>query len=232
MNFNTEFNKENLKELYSENKLLVLPVVAIIISVFLLLFVILPQMLAFPSNKAQADEETVKLDKMQASYDLLSKTDEKTVDSNLTMAQLALPDKKDFESVLNAISIAAGNSSTQILNYIYQESNGNQTKYPTIQFKIDIAGELKEATSFINELYKTYPLSNVISFTSSDGVTTFQVVFYYRAFPPITPDNRQMVVKMNQSEENALKTISEWSNSSQSSDNAAATPSASASTPF
>lgn len=210
MIFNSEFNKENILAIYEENKQFILPLVAIIISILLLLFLILPQIIAFPSNKAEADRETVKLNKMQAAYDYLIKLDEQIVNSNLTLAQKALPDKKDFGSVLNAISIASGKSSTQIFDYKFQESSGTQTKYPTLLFNIEIIGGIREAISFINELYKVYPLSTVAGFSSANNFSKINVNFYYRAFPPITEDDRLTVTKMNNEQQSALETISKW----------------------
>lgn len=233
MNFTSEFNKENLIEVYSENKLYLLPLLGIIVSIFLLLFFVLPQAFSFPSNKSQADVESVRLAKMQDSYDFLSKTDPKLVDANLVVAQRTLPDKKDFESVLNAISLAAGNSSTQIIDYTFKEGNQVQAKYSALLFKIELAGGVKEAISFINELYKAYPLSSVESLSNTANISAMEVNFYYRAFPPITADDRQMVGKMNGAQEETLKLISEWTNTPPGQETTSATPSATTtSSPF
>lgn len=210
MNFNSEFSKENLLELYSGNKEFSVPILAIFISIVLFVFMVIPQIISFPSKKAEADQESVKLNKIQAAYDLLSNLDGQVLDTNLTTAQKALPDKKDFESVLNSISSASGNSQTQIIDYTFQSSSNATDKYPTLLFKIEILGGVKEATNFINELYKTYPLSDATGFTNSNNISKIDVVFYYRAFPPITIDDRITVAKTSQMQEDALKTISGW----------------------
>lgn len=231
MDFNTEFSKENLLELYSSNKDLVVPILSIVISASLFLFVIFPQLISFSAKKSEADLENIKLSKMQETYDMLSKLDENVVDSNIKTAQKALPDKKDFESILTAISTAAGNSSTQIIDYTYQASSNNSDKYPTILFKIQIIGGAREAVRFTDELYRTYPLADVTSIVSSDSIDKLDVSFYYKAFPYVTVDDRTMVGKMSKKQEDALKTISGWTNT-ESVIEIPTEASASSSTPF
>lgn len=232
MNFNSEFNKENLIELYSANKQLVVSIIAIFISVILFVFIVLPQLVVFPSKKAEADQENIRLSRIQAAYDLLTSIDNEAVGSNLKIAQKTLPDKKDFESVLNAISVASGNSATQIIDYTFSSGGNASEKYPTLLFKIETFGGINEAVNFINELYKTYPLSDVTSLISSDNISKMDIVFYYRAFPPITIDDRITVTEMNEAQNNALKIISGWQDTTSSELEIFPEASASSTTPF
>lgn len=219
MSLGSKLTKESIYGLYQDNKDYVLPVLAIITSLFLFFIFIVPQLLSFPSRKQEVDKENEKLRKIKETKEILLNSDENLIDSQLRIASKALPPGKSFEEILNGISTAAALSGTQIENYKFESQNilspeTNDSKFPSLLFEVSIIGTTKDATSFIRELYKTYPASDAISMLTSFGATNIKILFYYKSFPLVNPEDRIQIKNISAKESGALKDISSWNDTS------------------
>lgn len=215
MNLNTRLGKDSILGLYEDNKEYSLPILSIVISFFLFFVFIVPQVLSFPSRKQEVDTETAKLNKIKETEKILQSADENLINSQLKIASKALPPGKSFEEILNGISTAAALSAAQIENYKFDNqiilpSEGEASKFSSLLFDVSIIGTTKDATSFIKELYKTYPASDVTSIVTSSGATNVKILFYYKSFPSIAPENRTQLKNISAKEKAALSEISKW----------------------
>ncbi len=213
MKINTQLNKEAIANLYFENKEYSLPLFAIVISVLLFFVFIVPQATSFPSRKNEIDIETAKLNKIKESEKVLSAINEDLIDSQLKISSKALPPNKAFEEVLNSISTAATLSNTQIENYQFQEDEdvlADADKFPLLTFEVDVIGGVGQAIEFINQLHKTYPISEVTNIISTGGVSTITVLFYYKPFPSISSEDRGQIRNMSAKEKSTIDEISKW----------------------
>ncbi len=217
MKLTNQLNKEGIINLYFENKDYLLPVFAIIVSFFLFFIFIVPQILSFPSRKQDVDAETAKLNKIKESEKILSAANKNLIDSQLKTASKTLPANKAFEDVLNGISTAATLSNSQIESYQFRDQgnalNGNQ-KFLSLNFNVTIIGNVEQAIEFINQIHKTYPISEAINISSSEGSSTISMLFYYRPFPSIGAEDRTQIRNMSAREKAALVEISKWNDTS------------------
>lgn len=213
MKINTQLNKEAIANLYFENKEYALPLFAIIVSVLLFFVFIVPQATSFPSRKNEIDIETAKLNKIKESEKVLSSIDENLIDSQLKIVSKALPSNKAFQEVLNSISTAATLSNTQIENYQFQEDENalvDANKFPSLTFEVDVTGDVRQAIELINQLHKTYPISEVTNIINSGGVSTITILFYYKPFPSISFEDRGQIRNMSAKEKSTIDEISKW----------------------
>ena len=213
MKINTQLNKEAIANLYFENKEYALPLFAIIVSVLLFFVFIVPQAISFPSRKNEIDIETAKLNKIKESEKVLSTIDEDLIDSQLKIASKALPSNKAFEEVLNSISTVVMLSNTQIKSYQFQEDENvlaDANKFPSLTFEVDIIGGVGQAIEFINQLYKTHPISEVTSIISTGNVSTITILFYYKQFPSIIFEDIAQIRNMSAKEKSTIDEISKW----------------------
>ncbi len=219
MKFNTELNKDSLREFYLENKKFMVPAAAIAISFALFIFFILPQILAFPQNKQEADLENEKLTRIEQALEAARNANPQNIDSQLTVASATLPQVKNFESVLGTIESAASLSNTLILSYVFQDTQTpdqeNTSKgTPSLNFKIEILGDPQEATFFIDELYVSNPISDVIGVNTSDGVSELDVLFYYKPLETISAEQKIEIKLLSADQNNIFNQISDWKNPS------------------
>ena len=215
MKFNNELNKEALINLYFENKEYIYPIIAIAAASLLFIFLIIPQVLSFPSKFSEMQAESVKLDKIKKASELLSNANPDEISAQLAISTKALPNKKDLESVLGAIAVASGKSQVQVESFNFSDvsTQALEEKTPTLNFQISTLGTIDDASRFLDELYKTYPVSDLISFTHSQNVSKISIDFYYKAFSEIKPEDPVTVSPMSNEQKSALQTISVWSDS-------------------
>lgn len=212
---NSNLNKESLKILYLENKEFVLPFIAIGISLILFFVFILPQVLAFPSKKASRDQELIRLNEIKAAKQLLDGINEKELDSQIKTSTEALPSDKDYGAILNAIIKAANLSNTQLDGYGFSGSIGAQSgktesKTPNLTFKIGVNGDPIQVVKFVEELYKTSPVSGITKIDYTGGISELTVEFYYKAFSPNVTSSQILPRELTVKEKTVLNKISSW----------------------
>ncbi len=219
MNLNKKLTKEEISSLYADNKQYSLPILSVVISIFLFFIFIVPQVFSFPSKKQEVDIENIKLNKIKEAKKILAAADENLIDSQLKTASKALPSGKSFEEILNGISTAAGLSGVQIENYKFDDKNvllskTQASKFSSLLFEVTVIGTAQDAIEFIRQLYKTYPTSDAISILTSSGITNVKILFYYKTFPSISPEEKTQVRNFSAKEKAALDEISKWNDNS------------------
>lgn len=199
--------------LYRRYKEYLLPVGVIIACILLFLLVIIPQFQNFLDNQQQAKTESNKLIILKNNLNLLNNMNESQVDSQLQIVSAALPPNKDFEGILNGISVAADKTGVFLGDYEFQV--GNITKpslsiqsFPSLQLTLSINGGVSGVTRFMGELYKTVPLSEITAVKVSNATSEITILFYYKPFPPIGFDNS---VPINSVSQEGLSTVSKLS---------------------
>ncbi|GEM_PF-2476572 len=215
---NSKLDKESLKILYLENKEFVLPFLAIGISFVLFFVFILPQVLSFPSKKASRDQEIIRLNEIKAAKQLLAGINESELDSQIKSSTTALPSDKDSGAILNAIIKAANLSNTQLDGYGFSGSIGAQSgkagnKNPNLTFKISVNGDPIQVVKFVEELYKTSPVSEITNIDYAGGISELTVEFYYKAFTPNVTSNEILPRELTVKEKATLDKISSWNQS-------------------
>lgn len=216
MKLKSEINKDSILSLYYENREFILPIFAIIVSVLLFIIFIIPQVLSFPARKNEVDQEVEKLNKIKEGEKVLSNANTDLINSQVEIVSKTLPDKKSFETILNVISKAANLSNSLIESYVFEETSMSQTpkNFQSITFEISIFGDVAQALDFIDELYQSYPISNVTSIKNSENLSTITMDFYYSPFISQKLEDRTLVRAMSPREKETLSQISEWIDSS------------------
>lgn len=180
-----------LKFLYSRYKGFLVPVIVIFSSFALFVVVIIPQIQGLFTIKAKAQEASKKISVIRNNFNLLSNMSDSTLDSQLQILSFALPINKDFVGILNAVSSASYKSGVIVGSFQLQIGDLSQTPIDksgtsTITLNLNIDGSVKDVSSFVGELGKTLPLSEVYSVEIGSNLSTVSIVFYYKPLPPIT----------------------------------------------
>lgn len=215
---NPKLNKDTLLSLFYENKEMVLPVFAIAVSILLFVIFIIPQLLSFPSRKNLVDAENATLNKIKESEKTLSTANIDLINSQIELAVKTLPEKKTIEEVLGAIFTVASLSNSQIESYQFidsvteraSSSKESKNKYKSIDFSVNIFGDINQTVDFIDQLYKSYPVSSVKDINISEGVASMTISFFYSPFVSGSLDDRTNVRPMSEKEKEAIEEIQSW----------------------
>jgi hypothetical protein len=190
MNKKANLDKDALKLLYTRYKSYLIPIGAILICVFLFIYIISPQMQNIQDLQNQEKLEAKKLDILKSNLDLLYSLDSQTLDNQLKLVSKALPAEKDFIGVINGLSIVSSKSNTTLGDYGF--SVGEIGKSPTtvkgvpkLEFTLTVNGSLNNLINFLKELKKTAPLSEIKTISLTNSSTTLSMIFYYKPLPPV-----------------------------------------------
>jgi hypothetical protein len=197
-----------------------LPIFVVFACILILFFVIIPQFQNYLLSRRQLDEETQKLNVLKNNYNFLTSLDDSKNSSDLKLLSLVLPPSKDFTGIINAISASASKTGVSIGDFSF--SLGNLAKaenlgissQPSIKIEINLIGDAQAITNFINELYKTAPVAEIVSVKTNLNNSNLTILFYYKPFPPQNVSDDVPVVQISSKNLNLLKQIYAWNNTS------------------
>lgn len=218
MNKKVNIDAATFNFLYAKYKQYLLPVGVILACVFLFLFVVVPQFQNLLSAQEQAKVEQNKLAVLRSNLNVLSNLNQGQLDSQLQIVTNAFPPGKDFSGILSAVATAANRAGVFLGDYEFQVgdiSKPNQqglTAYPNLQLVLTVNGGAAGVTRFISELYKTAPVSEVVSVKMTNATSEVTANFYYRPFPPLGYNDATPISIVSPDGLTTINNLSKWSN--------------------
>jgi len=210
-------DQETIVFLYKKNKNYILPVLIIFVCIFLFFQVIIPQINNLFELQKQAKVEQVKLETLRKNLTSLTNLDPSVLESQYKIATAVFPVNKDFAGIIGAISVAAGKSGLLVGDYDFSVGDVSKPqtdvkKFPFLKISVNLSGDIKNASGFISELYKTAPLSEVVSLSSSTNSISLTINFYYKTIPPINFKEEIPLQALSVDSRKHLADIAKWSN--------------------
>lgn len=217
MKLNTEINKETMEYFYREYKALLIPIFAIIISILLILFFLVPQLTAFPGKKTEVESENLKLKKLNEVKLILQTSNAETVDDNLAISAKALPIEKNFELILRAISQSADKSGALVDGYSFKATPidpASTLKFLKVEFSLEIEADSDQTVAFMRELSRTFPISEITSVKYSGARSSLVISFFYKPVDAGGVYDRTQIRSLTSEEQNILSEILSWDDNS------------------
>ncbi len=213
MNEKLNVDINTLKIIYAKYREHILFIFIILVCLILFLTVIIPRIRELVVLSKNAKSENKRLITLQNNLNFLSNLSDSTLDSQFNLVSSALPAGKDFEGILNAISLAAIKSGVSLSDYDFQVGDLSQTSinvsgFPFLKLSLNIKADPKKTVSFLNELYKTLPLSEVITISESNNFSSITILFYYKPMRRAGLKNDEPITTISSE---GLKLISELS---------------------
>jgi hypothetical protein len=207
MNKKVNIDSEVLKTLYRENKDFLVPIFAILASIIIIIFFIIPQFNGFIAKQNQIQTEEDKLANLNQSLSVLNSTSDTVLDNDISKTSIALPASKDFASILNAISNAASVSNVSLGDFEFSIGDvsgvaSSGSIVPSLKISLNNSGSTQSVINFLSQLDKSAPISEVTSVKSAGNFSSIDVDFYYKPFPPkglTNPGNIHAISPANQS---------------------------------
>lgn len=235
MNKKINLEGTTFKFLYEKYKFYLLPIIITLTSIFLFLRITLPFLGEYQSLQGLKVEEEKKLQTLRSNYEILSNIDDGNLDSQLAVATDALPSGKDFASVLNAVSTSAGKSGVILGDYEFQVGNISEdtpsVKFPSLELVLTVNGGVSQSLAFVEELYKSVPLAEVLNMEINNNRSLITVIFYYKSLPG-TPSVTAPIANLSEKNLSTINTIFTWNNARLESEFVPLVSTASATSPF
>ncbi|MEX2007559.1 MAG: hypothetical protein WD992_02185 [Candidatus Levyibacteriota bacterium] len=213
MNKNVDI--ETLKAIYNAHRAYVIPALMIIASVFLVFFALIPQIQDLLTTLSERSIEQQKLQTLKSNLNLLTTTDEVDLDSKLGVALRALPQDKDFESILTTISSVADRAGIGLGNFEFRVgdiagSAPEDNLLPSLGVTLVVSGGASGASRFMTDLAESLPISEVKKIDINVDFATILVAFYYKSLSSanISVDTRLTPLSAKQTE--LLDQLSSW----------------------
>lgn len=217
MKKNINIDKEALTVLYKKNKEYLLPIVIITVCFSLFIFVIIPQIYSLFDLKAEARRESEKLNILKTNYTNLLNVNDSTLESQYRVSSSVLPVGKDFAGILNAVSIAASKADVSIGAFEFRVGDLSKPptsvkKFPILELTLNLNGDANGASRFISELYKTAPISEIITLKTYYNSINTTINFYYKAIPSVSFKEETPLKLLSEADIIVFDNISKWVN--------------------
>lgn len=215
MNEKTNIDINTIKIIYTRYKQQILFIITILVCLLLFLVVIIPRILELSTLSKNAKNEADKLIILKNNLDLLSGMDDSTLDSQLKLVSSALPMDKDFEGILNAVSQAAINSGVSLSDYEFQvgdlsEASIKTSGFPYLSMSLSVKSTYQGTVKFVNELYRSFPISEVVSISQEYNSAIVKILFYYKPLPQIRFNDSEPIQAVSPKGIELINKLSLW----------------------
>ena len=181
-----------LKFLYERYREHIIPSLIILVSFLLFARIILPSIFDVLEARETQKLELDKLANMENKIGLLQDADESILDSRLDLVSSALPIKKDFLAILNAVSSSSEKSGVSISSFklsVGSLSETEEAEIPTLQVELFVNGSALAVNDFMKILNTTLPISEISNVSASINESLVKINFYYKTLVRSVPDD-------------------------------------------
>lgn len=173
--------------------------VILLISFFLIGNILIPQTENWFSIRDETLATKQRIHIIKSNIAAISSQNKNKLEENRSAVIRALPVEKDFGSIVNAIAQSSAKSRVSINDFTFglgSISTPSASKalplnsLDTTTLTLSLKGDIDAVTTFIKELEKKLPLSEVESVDTSEGTINVLIVFYSKPYRPtkIFPD--------------------------------------------
>lgn len=213
----TGIDRSTIIYLYKKNRDYVIPIIAIIIGFILFIRITIPTLNNLSEREQEVKFEKQKLETLKNNFKILSELNESILDSQLLAATDALPSGKNFAGVLNAVSISANRAGIFLGDFEFQVGDLSKTVTPTkglpsLQLSLVTTGNANATAGFVNELYKSLPISEITNIEVNGNRATLSTVFYYKPNALGKTDEYLPVSNLSQTDLKTIVEITSWNN--------------------
>lgn len=184
MNGKINADLKSLKFIFERNKSFILPSIIVMVCIIIFLQFVIPQFGILFAAQKEAKQASLKLQVLKENLNVLANLDEKSLDEQLKVLNLALPLNKDFTGILNSIYYVSQKTGVSLGNFSLQigELAGTAKKedFPSISLSVPVNANAIGVNSFVETLSKTVPLSQITLIKVGSITSLVKLSFYYK----------------------------------------------------
>jgi hypothetical protein len=202
-------------------------VVTIVVCVFLIFRVVIPQIGNWFSIQSEIAATSQRIDILKSNINYMNNLDRGQLASDLDTATRALPPAKDFGSILNAIAASAVKAGVSLDDYSFQvgsistssaaaKKNNTALKdgISTVQLSVNLSGAIGGVRDFLDEVEQKLPLAEVVGLEMDNKNAIVDIQFYQKDFPKIVFQDEQPLAALSDKHRALLQQLSGWQSAS------------------
>ncbi len=210
---------KELQGYYLKYKKQILPIAFIMLSVFIIFAVIMPQISSISDTKAEVQDQTDEFNTLSETLRTVSTVTQADTESNLQLANRALPNTKDISIIFTALNSAATESDAELRDFSLKIGGlfGKAEKTAGVKGipSIDVIANIYSATpssfvKFSQKVQAKLPLSEVKKIDISGDKAKFELSFYYKPYDLAALARKGTVAPLSTADQNLLNQIMQW----------------------
>lgn len=208
MNGKINADIKSIKFILSRNKPYFLPVSIIFICIILFFQFIIPQFNSLLLAQREAKAASLKLEILKDNLNMLTNTNENSLDEQLKLLNQTLPLSKDFAAILNSIYYASSKAGVGLGAFSLKVGDLSKSEksdmFSIISMSVPINSDATGVNSFVAAISKTLPLSEVTLIKIGDKASAINLSFYYK---PLGSNKNNDDVRINPLTQKGLSLI-------------------------
>lgn len=211
----TNIDVETLRIIYSRYKKHIIYGGTIAICLFFFIFFTIPKTLELSELNKERTVEIKKLQVLNGNLFLLRTLNDNDLDQKLQTASRALPSSKDFEGILNAISLASNKSGASLNDYSFvvgelSKSSDANSGFPSVKLTLSLRASSSQIIAFLKNLSETVPLSEVTNISQKKDSVAITALFYYKSVDTNSLSSEARLSGISPKHLTLIDTISSW----------------------
>lgn len=200
----------------------------IVVCVILIIQIIIPQAQSWFSLRDEVLATRERIAVLRENQNFMNNLDRSLLESQLQVATQALPHEKNFDSILDAISVAALTAGVSLGDFSFQvgtissASPSAQQAVPgadpngltNVDITLTVASNIDGTKRFLKEVKEKLPLSEVSHVEGSPQNTVVTLRFFQKALPQLSFDKAKPIVPVSDTNKQMLQQLSSWQGSS------------------
>ena len=190
------------------------------IAIVLIVKMVIPQFQNWFSIREEVSASRERIQTLSSNKLFVESVSNSDLEDNLKLVAATFPFEKDFPGVLNAISSSAVESGAILDDYTFEVGNlstksAELNKETSLSVQLQLQGTLDVLDSFLDEIYKRVPLSEVVSVEYNEGNAKVSIVFYYKILPgKLQVNYTRPLLPLSPDDAILLQELEEWRNDS------------------
>lgn len=211
-----------MKELYPyyiKYKQILIPSSFLLLSIFLIFAVIMPQIGVISETNRGISEANEKITTLKNSLSVVESANPTQTQDNLQTVTTALPTAKDIALIFNALSETANKSGVGLDEFalkvggIYGKAEKVDTEgvagVPAIEVDAKTTGDAQSTVVFSQNLQKALPLSEIKLIDMTDDQAKYTINFFYKPLD-LSVLMQNVVTPLNQTDVNLINQLRGW----------------------
>lgn len=200
------------KLFYAKNKIIAYPLMVGVAALVIIIFVIIPQLGGLLSTQDTINKSTERLKILEVKAEDLKEADEGSINKKLQTAIVALPEDKDFTTVISLMRILVAESSMELTSLQLGQLQGGISNLNGFSVKLEVKGPIQTFSNLLKTIENSSRVMRIsgIEVSVVGGNTasaTVSINIFYSPFPNDLGNIEVSLPKLNQEEENLLANI-------------------------
>lgn len=228
MNEDVVLGKNSLRFLYyryKDSPYFSLSIISIIFVVCIILIfqIIIPQAQSWFSLRDEVIATQERIAVLRANQNFMNNLDRSLLNSQLQVATQALPHEKNFDSILDAISVSALNAGVSLGDFSFQIGNISSSSpsaqvvtgpekngLTMVEVTLTVASNIDGTKRFLKEVKEKLPLSEVVHVEGNPQATVVTLRFFQKNLSQISFKKSEPIIPVSDANRQLLQQLNTW----------------------